>query len=127
MYTATAPLPRSVWADLDALVLEEVEALRIEEAPPPPRFESDEDFLVRTLAYLAEHPDPSALVERLRKGFGPPEDSAEDAAEEAAPDPTVAAAPEAGEPAATAAAEPAGDRDETGAERPDQVTEDRQP
>ena len=80
MYAQTAPLPRSVWADLDALVLEEFDAIQAELAPPRPRreFDSDEDFVIRAIAYLVGHADPAALMERIASGFpSPPESDGE--------------------------------------------------
>lgn len=71
--------PRRVACDdLDALALEEEQALRAEAAapaPPPPGagspFASDEEFLVRAVAHLAAHPEPSALLNRLSEPFAP--------------------------------------------------------
>ena len=67
---------RSVRAGLDALVLEEIEALGASlpplrhPAPAPVRiFASDEEFLLAALRYLAAHADPGALVARLSAGF----------------------------------------------------------
>jgi len=69
MYASPAPRSRSVWADLDALVLEEVNALRTEpEAPAEtaaPDFASEEDFVSRVAAYLRGHEDREALLARL--------------------------------------------------------------
>jgi hypothetical protein len=79
--SAAAASRRSLWAGLDALVLEEIEALRT--SPPPlrrpapvaaPDFASEEEFLMRTLRYLAGHPDPAALVASLSAGFPPAPD-----------------------------------------------------
>ena len=96
---------RSPWAGLDALVLEEIEALR---TPPPlrrmppapaPAFASDDEFLVSALRYLAGHADPAGLVARLSAGFqlatAEPESPAasdEEAPAAAAPDEAGAAA-----------------------------------
>lgn len=109
MNATAAVSRRSPWAGLDALVLEEIEALR---APPPRReppapapargFSSDEDFLMSALRYLAGHPDPAALVARLSAGFqlaattepegpaAPEEGAREDSEAAAAPDGPVA-------------------------------------
>ncbi|HEY0413255.1 MAG TPA: hypothetical protein VGD66_08935 [Allosphingosinicella sp.] len=67
MYPHNRP-PRTAWRDLDALVLEEVEALSrpsptLEIVAPP--FACDEDFLARSSAYFAGHDNPEALLERL--------------------------------------------------------------
>lgn len=64
---------RSLWADLDALVLEEVDALRAGPHRPAeaPDFASEEAFLARASLYLRGHPDPEALVERLRIALAP--------------------------------------------------------
>ena len=77
--SAAAASRRSLWAGLDALVLEEIEALRTSPPPlrrppsaPAPDFASDEEFLVRTLRYLAGHPDPAALVASPSAGVPPP-------------------------------------------------------
>jgi hypothetical protein len=61
------PLPRTAWDDLDALVLEEVEALSGPSAVEilGPSFACDEDFLARASAYFAGHDDPEGLLERL--------------------------------------------------------------
>jgi hypothetical protein len=72
MHAQTATLPHSVLADLDALVLEEVKALR---ADPSPRSEappcgSDEEFMARASAYLKDHDDPERVIERLRSELG---------------------------------------------------------
>ncbi len=68
----SATSARSVWADLDALVLEEVNALdpARELAPEPPDFASDEDFSGRAAAFLRGHPDPESLVEALCAELG---------------------------------------------------------
>ena len=62
-----SPPPRSAWADLDALVIEETEALRQgpERPPEPPPFASDDDFSARAGAWLRGHADPQGLLERL--------------------------------------------------------------
>jgi hypothetical protein len=97
---------RSHWTGLDALVLEEIEALqtsapRLRHARPAPfaGFASDEEFLMGALRYLAVHPDPGALVARLAAGFqAAPKDEAEgpsgagEAAAAAAPDEAADAA-----------------------------------
>lgn len=82
---------RSVWADLDALVLEEVEALRAgrhhpAEAPP---FASEEEFFARVSLYLRGHPNPESLVERLCAELAPltPVEGAPEAANEPPPAP----------------------------------------
>ncbi|HEX8224382.1 MAG TPA: hypothetical protein VF605_11260 [Allosphingosinicella sp.] len=97
---------RSPWAGLDALVLEEIEALRTPPPPlrrvppaPAPAFASDDEFLVSALRYLAGHADPAGLVARLSAGFqlatAEPESPAasdEEAPAAAAPDEAGAAA-----------------------------------
>lgn len=67
MDESISPPPRSVWADLDALVLEEMNALRQgpDLPPQPPPFASDADFSARVGAYLRGHDDPQGLIERL--------------------------------------------------------------
>ncbi|MEA3066367.1 MAG: hypothetical protein QOJ27_2828 [Sphingomonadales bacterium] len=67
MYLRNPPR-RTAWEDLEALVLEEVEALSrpspaVEIVAPP--FACDEDFLARASAYFAGHDDPEGLLERL--------------------------------------------------------------
>lgn len=70
---------RSVWANLDAIVLEEVKALRpgaprAAEAPPPEEeapFRSDEEFMHRATAYLGGRGDEAyRLMERVRDMLG---------------------------------------------------------
>lgn len=70
---AQRPMPsRSLWADLDALVLEEVDAL---DAPPrdgiePPAFASEDDFLAQAVGYLRLRDDPSRLIAALSAELG---------------------------------------------------------
>jgi hypothetical protein len=67
MYASPAPRSRSVWADLDALVLEEVNALRTDPpaAAEAPAFASEEDFVACVAAYLRGHDGREALLERV--------------------------------------------------------------
>jgi hypothetical protein len=118
---AAAVSRRSLWAGLDALVLEEIEALR--KAPPlrpPPApatgFASDEEFMVRTLRYLAVHPDPAALVASLSAGF-PPAPEAESGSA-ATIDEEPAAAAVSSEEASDPPGEPAAGEGEEEGERP---------
>ena len=135
MHNLIAPLSRSAWADLDALVLEEVEALDAEAriAPGRPRgFDSDDDFLVRALTYLADHDDPIGLIARLRDGFGPLAPAGEEAGDGgAAEDPQAAQPPPPREtgPAADDGAEGEERRDgePPQAEAPPPDGKDRQP
>ena len=105
MHGQTATRPTSIWADLDALVLEEVEALRAD----PPRlaealaFGSEEEFMVRASAFLAGHDDREQIIERLRVrlGLSPGQDAVPPEAQEELAlvkqeSPDSAAAPEAG-------------------------------
>lgn len=99
---AQRPMPsRSLWADLDALVLEEVNAL---DAPPregiePPAFASEDDFLAQAVAYLRLRDDPLRVLEALSAELGLsashetdlPDESFEDAA---MPDDLPPSAPE---------------------------------
>ena len=70
---AQRPMPsRSLWADLDALVLEEVDAL---DAPPrdgiePPAFASEDDFLAQAVGYLRLRDDPLRLIAALSAELG---------------------------------------------------------
>jgi len=72
MHGQVAPHSRSVWADLDAIVLQEVKALR----SPPQRqtevpFRSDEEFMDRAMAYLESRGEEAhLLVDRLRGMLG---------------------------------------------------------
>ena len=63
----------AVWADLDALVLEEVDALstRYDDAPEQgaTTFLSDDDFLTRAGDYLRLHAEPERLFEQLRNSL----------------------------------------------------------
>ncbi len=79
MHGQIASRSRSVWANLDAIVLEEVKALRsaaprAAEAPAPeeePPFRSDEEFMHRAMAYLGGRGDEAyRLMERLRDMLG---------------------------------------------------------
>jgi hypothetical protein len=111
MDLSPAPHSRSLWADLDALVLEEVDALRAGPNRPAeaPAFASEDDFVARVSAFLRGHGDPEALVERLCTDLGlfkPPRDASPATCEEppsTAPDQTESAPPppeSSGEPAA---------------------------
>jgi hypothetical protein len=105
----SASSARSVWADLDALVLEEVNALQAapEAGPEAPDFASAEDFSARAAAFLRGHPDPESLVEALCAELGlfrlpeekrpdpPPEAGPAHAAAEARPAPDDPDAPRA--------------------------------
>jgi hypothetical protein len=93
MDVSQAMQPRSVWADLDALVLEEMEALRAGPDRPEDALgcASDDAFIVRASVHLRGHPDPEALLKRLCAELGLFQSSGE--------------APPAGEAAAAVAAE----------------------
>ncbi|WP_027061455.1 hypothetical protein [Mesorhizobium loti] len=73
MHGQVAPHSRSVWADLDAIVLQEVKALR--SAPPRQTeaiFRSDEEFMDRAATYLEGRGEEAhSLVDRLRDMLGP--------------------------------------------------------
>jgi hypothetical protein len=84
-----APARRSHWTGLDVVALEEIDALTGSRRPhrrsPPPGdawFVSDDDFLVQTMRFLAEHRDPAALVASLCAAFPPPQQPAEPVASE---------------------------------------------
>jgi len=72
MHAQTATSRYSAWADLDAIVLQEVDALSNRPARPPAAadFASDEEFVDRVSAYLRDHEEAEALVERLSKELG---------------------------------------------------------
>lgn len=65
MYFRRNPPRRSAWDDLDALVLEEVEAASRASPATPAPLDCDEDFLARASAHFAAHEEPEALLERL--------------------------------------------------------------
>ena len=84
MHAQTATSRYSAWADLDAIVLQEVDALSNRPAGPPVAadFASDEEFVDRVSAYLRDHEEAEALVERLSSELGlfrrpEPEDTSE--------------------------------------------------
>lgn len=110
MHGERTALARSVWADLDALVLEEVNALNAAPAAglEPPAFRSEEDFVARATAYLRQRDDPLRVIEDLTRelGLGMSEDleMADMPLEEEDATPAAAAAPEA--PAADVPPEP---------------------
>ncbi|BAB53085.1 hypothetical protein [Mesorhizobium japonicum] len=83
MHGQAATHARSVWADLDAIVLQEVKALRA--ASPRPAeipFGSDEEFMDRAAAYLEGRGDEAhILMERLRSLLGLTASAATDQAE----------------------------------------------
>jgi|GEM_PF-5026317 len=83
MHGQVATHARSVWADLDAIVLQEVKALRA--ASPRPTeipFGSDEEFMDRAAAYLEGRGDEAhLLMERLRGLLGLTASAAADQAE----------------------------------------------
>jgi hypothetical protein len=101
---------QSIWADLDALVLEEMEALRAGPDRPDeaPGIGSDDDFIFRASAHLRRHPDPEALVQRLcvELGLFQPPGEAPPAGEASPPTP-----PESGDraPAAESGSEDEGE------------------
>jgi len=72
MHGQAATHARSVWADLDAIVLQEVKALHA--ASPRPAetpFGSDDEFMDRAAAYLEGRGDEAhLLMERLRGLLG---------------------------------------------------------
>ena len=65
-------LSQSAWADLDALVLEEVKALKSVpvKRPEPPDFASGDDFISRATTYLEQHDDPRRLITDLIMRLG---------------------------------------------------------
>jgi hypothetical protein len=67
MNAQLSPLRGPLWAALDALVLEEMDALDrpLRKVAEPQDFASDEDFLARTSVFLRGHPGAEGLVERL--------------------------------------------------------------
>ncbi|RUW43492.1 MULTISPECIES: hypothetical protein [unclassified Mesorhizobium] len=77
MHGQVAPHARSVWADLDAIVLQEVKALRsVPPRPAEPQFGSDEEFMDRATAYLEGRGEEAhLLVDRLRDMLGPAADA----------------------------------------------------
>jgi hypothetical protein len=69
MHGQVAHRSRSVWANLDAIVLQEVDALRPTAAPrtAEPPFRSDEEFMDRATAYLGGRGEEAhRLVDHLR-------------------------------------------------------------
>lgn len=67
------PMPsRSLWADLDALVLEEVNALDApsREGVERPAFASEDDFLAQAVGYLRLRDDPLRVIEALSAELG---------------------------------------------------------
>jgi hypothetical protein len=71
MHRRRMALSPSDWANLDALVLEEVDALDATETPPRqiPLFNSEDDFLTKATAYLRQRQDPQQLIEALAAGL----------------------------------------------------------
>jgi hypothetical protein len=71
MRAQTATSRYSAWADLDAIVLQEVDALSGRSARPPiADFASNDDFVARVSTYLRGHDEAEALVKRLCKHLG---------------------------------------------------------
>lgn len=72
MHGERMALSHSVWADLDALVLEEVNALDAVSVsrPEPPVFASEDDFISKATAYLRQHDDPLRLIDDLTRDLG---------------------------------------------------------
>ena len=72
MHGERTALARSVWADLDALVLEEVNALNAAPAASLelPAFSSEEDFVTQATAYLRQRDDPLRVIEDLTRELG---------------------------------------------------------
>lgn len=72
MHGERTALARSVWADLDALVLEEVNALNAAPAAAPElsAFSSEEDFVAQATAYLRQRDDPLRVIEDLTRELG---------------------------------------------------------
>jgi len=72
MHTDHVAHNHSVWADLEALVLEEVDAL----AQPPSavpkqvRFGSEDEFVAEAAHYLRQRPDPGHLIDQLCAELG---------------------------------------------------------
>jgi hypothetical protein len=79
MHTDQAARSHSVWADLDALVLEEVDALDRPpaEAAEPPRFGSEDEFVAEAAYYLRHRTNPEHLIGRLYAELGIAPDAAE--------------------------------------------------
>lgn len=70
---ALRPMPsRSLWADLDALVLEEVNALDAasHDSIERPAFASEDDFLALAVGYLRLRDDPLRVIEALSAELG---------------------------------------------------------
>lgn len=72
MHGERMALSHAAWADLDALVLEEVNALDAVEAPPPEvlAFSSEDEFLAQAIAYLRQREDPLRLIAALTGELG---------------------------------------------------------
>lgn len=63
----------SAWADLDAIVRQEVDALSSgADKVPAAEFASDDDFIAQVVAYLREREDADSLMERLCSELAPP-------------------------------------------------------
>lgn len=62
-------LSHSEWADLDALVLEEMNALSAGPAEPV-AFRSEADFVAQATAYLRQRDDPLRVIEDLTRELG---------------------------------------------------------
>jgi hypothetical protein len=72
MHDQRMALSPSVWADLDALVLEEVNAL---DAPGDTRnrpavFSSEDDFVAQAAAYLRQRAEPHPVIDDLIRELG---------------------------------------------------------
>ena len=103
MHTEHVAHGHSVWADLDALVLEEVDALaEPKEVAEPQKFGSEDEFVADAVHYLRQRTDPEQLIERLRQELGlQPGDSGDGLGDmDAAPPAVDATAPEGGASAA---------------------------
>ena len=72
MHGERMALSLSVWADLDALVLEEVNALQAVSVSRPelPAFASEDDFISKATTYLRQHEDPLRLIDDLTRDLG---------------------------------------------------------
>lgn len=72
MHTDHVAHNHSVWADLEALVLEEVDALAQppSEVPEQVRFGSEDEFVAEAAHYLRQRPDPVHLIDQLCAELG---------------------------------------------------------
>lgn len=63
--------PRTIWADLDALVLEEVDALsRPTVEAPASDFATPDAFIAAAVAFLRQQPDPLPIIDDICTELG---------------------------------------------------------